>query len=174
MSDMQIASKITKMRDFLKDGYLYGIPDFQRPYSWDDDNLSDFIKDIENISTTDNKKNNNKETRDDGNKHFSHFIGSIISYEEGYKNSAFEEANIQLRSVIDGQQRITTTLILLSVLRDMAYKYKISISEGQNEDKQEADRNLENFIDSIDKMLHPRSDYSYDGFRYVKLGTIHL
>lgn len=170
MSDMQIASKITKMRDFLKDGYLYGIPDFQRPYSWDDDNLSDFIKDIENISTTDNKKNNNKETRDDGNKHFSHFIGSIISYEEGYKNSAFEEANIQLRSVIDGQQRITTTLILLSVLRDMAYKYKISISEGQNEDKQEADRNLENFIDSIDKMLHPRSDYSYDGFRYVKLG----
>lgn len=85
MSDMQIASKITKMRDFLKDGYLYGIPDFQRPYSWDDDNLSDFIKDIENISTTDNKKNNNKETRDDGNKHFSHFIGSIISYEEGYK-----------------------------------------------------------------------------------------
>lgn len=165
MSDMQIASKITKMRDFLKDGYSYGIPDFQRPYSWDDDNLSDFIKDIENISESDDK-----ETNDNGNNHFSHFIGSIISYEQGYKDSVFKKAKVQLRSVIDGQQRITTTLILLSVLRDMAYKHKISISEGQDRDKQEEDRNLEDFIDSIDKMLHPRSDYSFDGFRYVKLG----
>lgn len=165
MSDMQIASKITKMRDFLKDGYSYGIPDFQRPYSWDDDNLSDFIKDIENISESDDK-----ETNDNGNNHFSHFIGSIISYEQGYKDSVFKKAKVQLRSVIDGQQRITTTLILLSVLRDMAYKHKISISEGRNRDKQEEDRNLEDFIDSIDEMLHPRSDYSFDGFRYVKLG----
>lgn len=170
MSDMQIASKITKMRDFLKDGYSYGIPDFQRPYSWEDDNLSDFIKDIENISEADDKENGDKETNDNGNNYFSHFIGSIISYEQGYKDSAFKKANVQLRSVIDGQQRITTTLILLSVLRDMAYKHKISISESQNRDKQEAGRYLENFIDSIDKMLHPRSDYSFEGFRYVKLG----
>ena len=172
MSDMQIASKITKMRDFLQDGYFYGIPDFQRPYSWTDDNLSDFIKDIEYISIDEDKKTDDEKDNNNDNKHFSHFIGSIISYEQGYKDGLFKKAKVQLRSVIDGQQRITTTLILLSVLRDMAYKHKISISEGQNSDKQEVNGNLEDFIDDIDKMLHPRSDYSFDRFRYVKLGYI--
>lgn len=169
---MQIASKITIMRDFLQDGYFYGIPDFQRPYSWTDDNLSDFIKDIEYISIDEDKKTDDEKDNDNDNKHFSHFIGSIISYEQGYKDGLFKKAKVQLRSVIDGQQRITTTLILLSVLRDMAYKHKISISEGQNSDKQEVNGNLEDFIDDIDKMLHPRSDYSFDRFRYVKLGYI--
>ncbi|MBI2472515.1 MAG: DUF262 domain-containing protein [Planctomycetes bacterium] len=82
----------------------YIIPRFQHPYSWDHDNISEFWNDTIVETNLD----------DD------YFIGSIVVYENnGYKG------------IVDGQQRITTIIILLCALRDVFKELKLKdYSEG--------------------------------------------
>lgn len=77
------------------DEFFYQIPDYQRPYSWDKDNLSDLIEDL-----TDAYNNSSDEN---------YFCGSLVLVEDK-KNIRFD--------VIDGQQRLTTFTILFCVFRD--------------------------------------------------------
>ncbi|WP_322001187.1 DUF262 domain-containing HNH endonuclease family protein [Marinobacter alexandrii] len=86
---MKIESTDKEIRSILQSGY-YRIPRFQRPYSWEKDHIQDFWTDI----IIDNE--------DD------YFIGSMVVYkqEKGYFG------------IVDGQQRMTTITIFLSVLRD--------------------------------------------------------
>jgi Protein of unknown function DUF262/Protein of unknown function (DUF1524) len=76
---MKIESTDQDLRTMLSSAY-YKIPRFQRPYSWD----------RENIHPQD------------------YFIGSMVVYKDGK----------QRYGVVDGQQRLTTITILLSVLRN--------------------------------------------------------
>jgi len=69
----------------------YHIPRFQRPYSWDPANLEDFWRDV-------------FEDNDAG-----YFIGPMV----GWRKKDAPHAN-----VVDGQQRLTTITILLTVIRD--------------------------------------------------------
>jgi uncharacterized protein with ParB-like and HNH nuclease domain len=84
----------TKIRDVLFADYAYKIPRYQRPYTWDDDQVSEFWNDL--IS-------------DDG----SSFIGSLIFNYEDYEKS-------RTIDIIDGQQRLLTITIFAAVLRDIA------------------------------------------------------
>ncbi len=86
---MKIESKDTDIESLL-DGSYFHIPRFQRPYSWDEDNVNDFWNDL--ISNKD----------DD------YFIGSMVVYKRAKQSFG----------VVDGQQRLTTITILLCVLRD--------------------------------------------------------
>lgn len=81
-SDVNIESLFTS--DFLK------IPEFQRPYSWEDENLEDFWNDVVHNEGED------------------YFIGSMVLYKSGRQEFG----------VVDGQQRLTTVTILLCVLRN--------------------------------------------------------
>ena len=87
---MKIESTDKEIRSILQSGY-YRIPRFQRPYSWEKDHILDFWTDI----IIDNE--------DD------YFIGSMVVYkqEKGYFG------------IVDGQQRMTTITIFLSVLRNI-------------------------------------------------------
>lgn len=67
------------------------IPRFQRPYSWDRQNLDDFWRDV----VFDNNPG--------------YFIGPMV---------AWRDPQSSIRRVVDGQQRLTTIAILFSVLRD--------------------------------------------------------
>jgi len=68
----------------------FRIPHYQRPYSWTSDQVDDLWDDlIENAAT-------------------GHFLGSLVLASE----------NETRPQVIDGQQRLTTLMILLSALRD--------------------------------------------------------
>ncbi len=82
----------------LESGF-YKIPRFQRPYSWEKENVTDFWSDL---------------IGDEGE---DYFIGSMVVYKDG--SSIF--------GVVDGQQRLTTVTIMLSVLRD---KVKILGEKG--------------------------------------------
>lgn len=73
---------------------LYDIPDFQRPYSWEDDQLNDFWNDV--VQATGD-----------------FFFGSTVTW-VSQKRGLFNDTY----SVIDGQQRLTTCAIALSVVRD--------------------------------------------------------
>lgn len=78
------------VRQLLGSGGTYLIPRFQRPFSWDEDNVEEFWVD----STSDLKKD--------------YFIGAFVAY------------NISSISfgLVDGQQRITTITIALCAIRD--------------------------------------------------------
>jgi len=86
---MKIESKDTDIESLLDSGYFY-IPRFQRPYSWDDENINQFWDDIISNQTVD------------------YFIGSMVVYKK----------QKLLHGVVDGQQRLTTITILLCVIRD--------------------------------------------------------
>ncbi|MEU3145382.1 DUF262 domain-containing HNH endonuclease family protein [Streptomyces sp. NPDC006999] len=73
---------------------LYEVPNFQRPYSWSQDQLSDFWDDVI-LAKGD------------------FFFGSTVTW-VSEKRDLFSDTY----SIIDGQQRLTTSTILLSVVRD--------------------------------------------------------
>ena len=91
---MKIESSDQDIRTLLSSGY-YKIPRFQRPYSWERDNIQEFWDDIIRDSPLD------------------YFIGSMVVFKSGS----------QTYGVVDGQQRLTTITILLCVLRDTLEDY---------------------------------------------------
>lgn len=70
---------------------FYRVPSYQRPYSWDDDNFDDLVSD----------------TRD-ADRAKPYFLGTIVLHKEADGTSI----------VVDGQQRLTSLLVLLACLRD--------------------------------------------------------
>lgn len=86
---MRIESRDTSMGDMLQAHY-FRIPKFQRPYSWDEENISDLWRDLAESAGSD------------------YFIGSMV---------VFKAENKRL-GVVDGQQRLTTITILMCVLRN--------------------------------------------------------
>lgn len=84
-----------EIRKIFTDKYI--IPDFQRPYSWDRDQCDklweDFIDFYENQTTKDDK----------------YFLGNIVINPAG-----------EALSVIDGQQRLTTLLLLIKAFHSKA------------------------------------------------------
>jgi uncharacterized protein with ParB-like and HNH nuclease domain len=75
----------------------YQIPDYQRPYSWETEQIEQLWEDIYTAMEIDQE---------------TYFLGAIILTNPG--NGYFE--------VVDGQQRLTTLTILLCVLRDFYLK----------------------------------------------------
>lgn len=76
---------------------IYRIPLYQRPYNWGKDQWNDLWEDLVRLE--------GEET---------HFLGSVITIsQERFKGFGYFE-------VVDGQQRITTILILLIAIRDLA------------------------------------------------------
>jgi len=88
---MQVTPVSRTLADILRSSFLR-IPRFQRPYSWDKENLSDFWNDIVAISSPD------------------YFMGSLVLYRDSKERNLFY--------IVDGQQRLTTITLALSVIRD--------------------------------------------------------
>jgi uncharacterized protein with ParB-like and HNH nuclease domain len=91
---MKIESVDQEIRNLLSSGY-YRIPRFQRPFSWTRENIQEFWDDVVRDNPTD------------------YFIGSMVVFKEGG----------QRYGVVDGQQRLTTIIILLAVLRNTLHEF---------------------------------------------------
>jgi len=111
--DLKISSKSYTVETLFSGQRSFFIPRFQRPYSWDDDNITQFWNDV----TSGEQAN--------------YFIGSMVSYTVGKHSYA----------LVDGQQRITTIMVLLCCLRD---------TFAQLEDQNKADA-LHGFIEFPDR-----------------------
>ncbi len=70
-------------------GKYFLIPEFQRPYSWEAENVHSFLDDLESLVNAQKK----------------HFFGSVVYVNEG-----------DASSIIDGQQRVTTVLLMLTAI----------------------------------------------------------
>ena len=90
---------INTLDKFLEsEGVEFYVPVYQRPYSWDEEQCKELLIDIMDIGSREDK--NDK-----------HFIGNIVYVSMGNTSSRSQQ-----RTIVDGQQRITTiTLMLLAM-----------------------------------------------------------
>ena len=94
---MKIESADLSVESLLTGNY-FTIPRFQRPYSWEEENIEEFWSDVTENSTPD------------------YFIGSMVVYRQD-KNTL---------GVVDGQQRLTTIMVFLCALRNAFYELEDS------------------------------------------------
>ena len=84
--------KKKKLKELFDGRKIFNIPDYQRAYAWETNRqLPDFIEDIDNQALG----------RD-------YFLGTILFQEKSEKHAGFD-----LIDIVDGQQRITTTIIFM-------------------------------------------------------------
>ncbi|TDJ86724.1 DUF262 domain-containing protein [Campylobacter volucris] len=90
-----VQGRVDKNEDiFSKDGFSLDIPDYQRPYTWEIEQVKILLKDInEQINKNDQK----------------YLLGSLILH----KNN---ENNENKFNIVDGQQRLSTLALILRVL----------------------------------------------------------
>lgn len=89
--ERKLGSGILSLGQIFSSEKFYEIPFFQRPFSWDDEHFRDLVEDLR-----------------DAERAQEYFLGNIVYYvEKG------------VRQVVDGQQRLTSLMILLACLRDI-------------------------------------------------------
>jgi len=88
------------LKDVFCDHYVFRIPPYQRPYSWTTEHAGDLLDDLTWAAGDDKPAERPP-----------YFLGSVVVIK--YPNSP--EAD-----VVDGQQRLTTLTILMSVFRELA------------------------------------------------------
>ena len=108
MVQEKIKAKEYYVKDLLSNKFLFEIPDYQRAYSWTKENLSSLMDDI-NSSIA-----HGKEDGKDFEKFEPYFIGSIVLCSKEYKDDGWG-----LYDVIDGQQRLTSIIMLIATIRDL-------------------------------------------------------
>src|ERR1035437_5807424 len=99
---MKIRSFDKDIKDVLESGF-YLIPRFQRPYSWDRENVEDFWNDVVINADAD------------------YFIGSMV---------VFKPPQSDVAGVVDGQQRLTTITMILAALRNALHQNKMEDLAG--------------------------------------------
>lgn len=94
MENDKYNSNLISLPDLFKDKFFV-IPDYQRSYSWETHQIDDMRKDINHISD----------------KKYRHYFGTIVLTET--------DSNNRIYDIIDGQQRITSLVLLLKVIYDI-------------------------------------------------------
>ncbi|MFK5602640.1 DUF262 domain-containing protein [Haloferax volcanii] len=113
-SGLGLSATEDTVEQVLKRNYRYTVPDYQRQYSWGEEQWGAMWADIDAIP--DNSDTN-------------HFIGSIVLIER--PTSLNEMAKLE---IVDGQQRLATVSVILAVMRE---KYFSEGKDGQAEDIQD-------------------------------------
>ncbi|SHI46606.1 DUF262 domain-containing protein [Desulfofundulus thermosubterraneus] len=97
------------VKDLFSDKFLFQIPVYQRPFSWDKDDFDNLFEDI-------------RQSMENGEQNY--FLGSII-----LRTVEKEADGSGLYDLVDGQQRITSLIILLAVMRDLLNNFDRNYAE---------------------------------------------
>lgn len=99
-----MAQKIESDKLLVKDVFSkwFRIPEYQRPYVWDTDQVNELLDDVMQA------RNSNPESQ--------YFLGSMVlrKKEKEDGSTKYEEYDL-----LDGQQRLTTLLLITAVIRDL-------------------------------------------------------
>ena len=107
-----MSDKIETGKALIKDVFArwYRVPDYQRPYVWGRDQVNDLLDDIATAYTT-------KPSAE-------YFLGSIVlqlrQVTDAKNKEDYEECDL-----LDGQQRLTTRLLIHAVARDLTQAAKL-------------------------------------------------
>lgn len=86
----------------ILEGKILKIPDYQRGYAWEEQQWKDFVQDIDALI-------------DD--KIVNHYTGTIVIYQPKEKPTEYYGIDrLELVDVVDGQQRLTTSSLYLSII----------------------------------------------------------
>jgi uncharacterized protein with ParB-like and HNH nuclease domain len=96
MSEKIIKAEEKPLSELFSEHYVFKVPIFQRPLSWNRENFEQLVEDIKD--SMDLKEG--------------HFLGSII----------LQRGEGNLYDLIDGQQRMVALTVLLAVIRDITEK----------------------------------------------------
>ena len=96
-----IEAKQLQLNDIFNDNYLFEIPEYQRPYAWTTEQVSELIDDLSYAMGKGEKIDEVPP----------YFLGSIVIIKDPIS---------KLARIVDGQQRITTITILFCVLRELS------------------------------------------------------
>jgi uncharacterized protein with ParB-like and HNH nuclease domain len=137
---MKIEANDKEVQDIFSLGY-FKIPRFQRPYSWEADEVNSFWTD----AIKENPEN--------------YFIGSMVVYQN--KKPYF--------GVVDGQQRLTTITLILSALRNaFLYIEQDNLAKGVHKyiEKANIDNDVEFVLDAETSFPYLQNHIqSFDGFK---------
>ena len=89
--------------------HYFRIPRYQRAYAWEEEQLKEYWQDLLEEKKT-------------------YFLGSLIFNTEYREKEGYVE-------IIDGQQRMLTTTIFMSVLRDVSKEYEFNIKDKNKKPK---------------------------------------
>ncbi|GAA9382773.1 DUF262 domain-containing protein [Helicobacter pylori] len=92
----KIESKDSHLRDILKDELYYQIPIYQRPYQWTEENCEKLLDDLF--------------FNYEGDRESDYFCGSLVLI------AISEDSKAKTYDVVDGQQRLSTFILLAKVL----------------------------------------------------------
>ena len=116
-------------------GTSYHIPLYQRDYKWTDTEVEDFLHDAFDSLRTNKQR----------------FYGTVLLSEDAPQHD--KQPSLNSLYVIDGQQRLTTTLLILVAMRHIAYE----ISEVHNEAIAIATRLIDRItVERVGKPREPR------------------
>jgi uncharacterized protein with ParB-like and HNH nuclease domain len=132
---------------------LFGIPNYQRAYSWETKQRQDLFSDIKKIG--DNS---------DPNRH--HFMATIVCLQT-HKKEEVGTDELERLDVVDGQQRLTTLIILLRALAN-------KLALGNDSEKEEAIKVKKILVKDEQRLilLQTNHDSSMIFRKYLLYGTI--
>lgn len=108
MFNTQLKANIYGVGQLITQRKLFSVPEHQRSFSWTSDEVDQFLVDITSAIE--------RESVD-------YFIGLIVM--QGHKNNSW--------TVLDGQQRLATTTIIYSAIRDWLLKNDLALDAQQLE-----------------------------------------
>lgn len=126
---MAASASVESIGSILGKG-MFEIPMYQRPYSWGKDEIETFCDDISGL---------------DKNEH--HLLGMIV-----LTPTIDKESGSTVYQIIDGQQRITTSLIAMSICHDL-------LTDWSLHDEVQAKRSIK---DRLDGVLSELKSFLYD------------
>lgn len=81
-----------KLADLFNADRIFNVPKYQRAYSWENDNLTDFLEDLINQRSANN-----------------YFLGTFLFHQKT------DRGDYEFVDVVDGQQRLTTIILFMKV-----------------------------------------------------------
>jgi Protein of unknown function DUF262/Protein of unknown function (DUF1524) len=100
-----IEARESTIGHIFSDEYAFEIPPYQRPYAWEQEQVEELLSDL-------------LDAMDNGSDGSVYFLGSIV---------LIKSPNQPPAKVVDGQQRLTTLTMMLSVLRDLSTDPEVKI-----------------------------------------------
>lgn len=99
---------------------LFRVPDYQRGYAWEHQQVNEFLEDLELLRSA--------------HADYCHYTGTIVLHEpsDGKKERDNEGGSYDVTNVVDGQQRLTTIVLLLNEISRAlsAYENSSSLARG--------------------------------------------
>ena len=109
-----LSSKTTVIGDIFAPSMFFNIPEYQRPYVWEEDHIKDLLEDVERALG----QGANRE----------YFLGCMIwnTKKSEHKGQAYTSHDI-----LDGQQRFITLYLLQAVIRDLSMDPQLHETVGE-------------------------------------------